>query len=279
MAKIPGIADVHIHQITDQPTLQVDVDRIMASELGLTQQSVTGSVLVSLSGTTQVTPNYWVNPQNRVNYVLAVQTPPDRITTVDDLMSTPIINGVGPSQPTPSAPSHLSPLIPGTPGTGAPGQRARGQQSSQQPQLLSNMSHLRRTLSEAVVSHYNVQTVFEVYADVQGRDLGGVSADVQRVVDSLQSELPRGSTFAIRGQVQSMNNSFSGLAYRPHVRRDAGLLPDGRELPVVARPVHHPHRPARGAGRHRVDAVPDRHDGERAGADGRDHVHRRGHLQ
>ncbi len=78
MAKIPGIADVHIHQITDYPTLRVDVDRVMASELGLTQQSVTGSVLVSLSGTTQVTPNYWVNPQNRVNYVLAVQTPPDR---------------------------------------------------------------------------------------------------------------------------------------------------------------------------------------------------------
>ena len=94
MAKIPGIADVHIHQITDYPTLRVDVDRIMASELGLTQQSVTGSVLVSLSGTTQVTPNYWVNPENRVNYVLAVQTPPDRVPTVDALMSTPIINGI-----------------------------------------------------------------------------------------------------------------------------------------------------------------------------------------
>ncbi len=85
MAKIPGIADVHIHQITDYPTLGVDVDRVLASELGLTQQSVTGSVLVSLSGTTQVTPNYWVNPENRINYVLAVQTPPHRIPSVDAL--------------------------------------------------------------------------------------------------------------------------------------------------------------------------------------------------
>ncbi len=213
MAKIPGIADVHIHQITDYPTLRVDVDRVMISQMGLTQQNVTGSVLVSLSGTTQVTPNYWVNPKNRVNYVLAVQTPPDRIPTVDALMSTPIINSVGPGQPTPSAPTNLSSLIPGTPGAGAPGQEPRGQPPQPQPQLLSNVSDLHRTVSEGVVSHYNVQPVFEVYADVQGRDLGGVSADVQRVVNSLQSELPRGSTFAIRGQVESMNSSFSGLAY------------------------------------------------------------------
>ncbi len=179
MRKIPGIADVHIHQITDQPTLRLDVDRVMASQLGLTQQNVTGSVLVSLSSTSQVTPNYWVNPENRVNYVLAVQTPPDRIDSVETLMNTPIINGASQTQP---------------------------------PQLLSNLTSLRRTISESVVSHYNVQPVFEVYADVQGRDLGGVSADVQRVVDSLRPELPRGSTFAIRGQVESMNSSFTGLA-------------------------------------------------------------------
>jgi multidrug efflux pump subunit AcrB len=191
MAKIPGIADVHLHQITDQPTLRLDVDRVMASELGLTQQNVTGSVLVSLSSTSQVTPNYWVNPQNRVNYVLAVQTPPDRVASVDALLNTPIINGQGP---------------------GVRGQesRARGQQA--QPQLLSNLVNLSRSVSEGLVSHYNVQTVFEVNADVQGRDLGGVSADVQRVVDSLRPELPRGSTFAIRGQVESMNSSFTGLA-------------------------------------------------------------------
>ena len=93
IAKVPGIADVHLHQITDQPDLQLDVDRIMASELGLTQQDVAGSVLVSLSSTTQVSPNFWVNPHNRVNYRVAVQTPEYRIHSVDTLMNTPIING------------------------------------------------------------------------------------------------------------------------------------------------------------------------------------------
>jgi multidrug efflux pump subunit AcrB len=213
MAKIPGIADVHIHQITDYPTLRVDVDRVLASELGLTQQSVTGSVLVSLSGTTQVTPNYWVNPQNRINYALAVQTPPERISTVDALMSTPIINGIAQPGRSPPPPTDPAPLIPGTPGTGAPGQGPRGQLPPPQPQLLSNLARLHRTVSEAVVSHYNVQPVFEVYANVQGRDLGAVSADVQRVVDSLRPELPRGSTFAVRGQVESMTSSYRGLAY------------------------------------------------------------------
>jgi multidrug efflux pump subunit AcrB len=213
MAKIPGIADVHIHQITDYPTLRVDVDRVMASELGLTQQNVTGSVLVSLTGTTQVTPNYWVNPQNRVNYVLAVQTPPDRVRTVDALMSTPIINGIASSDDARAATTYLASVIPGTPGPGAPGQQIPGLPTQRQPQLLSNISRLHRTVSEAVVSHYNVQPVFEVYADVQGRDLGAVSADVQRVVAALRPELPRGSVFAFRGQFESMSSSYRGLAF------------------------------------------------------------------
>jgi multidrug efflux pump subunit AcrB len=213
MARIPGLADVHIHQITDYPTLRVDVDRVMASELGLTQQAVTGSVLVSLSGTTQVTPNYWVNPQNRVSYFLAVQTPPGRVATVDALMSTPIVNGIVPPGQSAAPPTYLAPLIAGTPGAGAPGQPPLGQPTPRQPQLLSNISRLHRSVSEAVVSHYDVQPVFEVYAGVQGRDLGAVSADVQRVVDSLRPELPRGSTFAVRGQVQSMTSSYRGLAF------------------------------------------------------------------
>jgi multidrug efflux pump subunit AcrB len=212
MAKIPGIADVHIHQITDYPTLRLDVDRVMASELGLTQQSVTGSVLVSLSGTTQVTPNYWVNPQNRINYVLGVQTPPDRVATVDALISTPIVNGITAPGQAVGTTAYLAAIVPGTPAPVA-GQAIPGVTTQQQPQLLSNISRLKRTVSEAVVSHYNVQPVFEVYADVQGRDLGAVSDDVRRVVDSLRPELPRGSTFAIHGQVQSMNNSYRGLAF------------------------------------------------------------------
>src|SRR5947209_6852273 len=93
MAKVAGVADVHLHQITDRPDVRLDVDRVMASQLGLTQQDVTGSVLVSLSSTTQVAPNFWVSPTNRVNYRVAVQTPDYLIDSVDVLMSTPIING------------------------------------------------------------------------------------------------------------------------------------------------------------------------------------------
>ncbi len=213
LAKIPGIADVHIQQITDYATLRIDVDRILASELGLTQQSVTVSVLVSLSGTTQVSPNYWVNPKNRVNYPLAVQTPPDRVSTVGALMNTPIINGIAATSQSPTPSTYLAPVTPGTPGPGVPGQPIAGVSSQQQPQLLTNISHLHRGVSEAVVSHYNVQPVFEVYADVQDRDLGAVSGDVRRVVDALVPDLPRGSTFAVRGQVQSMNSSYRGLAF------------------------------------------------------------------
>jgi multidrug efflux pump subunit AcrB len=212
MKGISGIADVHIHQITDYPTLRLDVDRVMASELGLTQQNATNSVLVSLSGTSQVTPNYWVNLVNRVNYVLAVQTPPYKIQTVDDLTNTPIVNGIA-SSSSASPQDNLPSLISGAPGTGAPGQQIRGQAAQQRPQLLSNLARMHRTISSAVVTHYDVQPVYEVYADVQGRDLGGVSADVQRVVDQLTPDLPRGSTFAVRGQVQSMTSSFRGLAF------------------------------------------------------------------
>jgi len=177
IAKVPGAADVHIHQITDGPELRVDVDRIMASELNLTQQDVTGSVLVSLSSTTQVSPNFWVNPTNRINYRVAVQTPPFRIDSIDTLMSTPIVK---PGQP---------------------------------PQLLANLAELRRSTLPLNVSHYDIQTVYEVNSNVQGRDLGAVVDDIQKVVDAARPDLPRGSTIVIRGQAQSMTSSFTGLAY------------------------------------------------------------------
>jgi CzcA family heavy metal efflux pump len=180
LAQVPGIADVHLHQITDAPDLRLDVDRIMASELGLTQQDVAGSVLVSLSSTNQIAPNYWVSPQNRVNYRVAVQTPDYRVASVEALMNTPIINS---------------------------------QNKMQAPQFLSNLADLRRATSPAVVNHYDIQPVFEVFANVQRRDLGAVSDDVNRVVESMKPQLPRGSTIAVRGQVESMNSSFSGLAY------------------------------------------------------------------
>jgi multidrug efflux pump subunit AcrB len=134
-----------------------------------------------------------VNPNNRVNYVLAVQTPPDRIGTIEAMMNTPILNGANPAGS--SSPGIHDPIV------------------NNQPQLLSNLAGLRRTVSESVVSHYNVQPVFEIFANVQGRDLGSVSADVDRVVNEMRPKLPRGSSIAIRGQVESMNSSFAGLAF------------------------------------------------------------------
>jgi multidrug efflux pump subunit AcrB len=176
IAKVPGAADVHIHQVTDGPDLRVNADRVMASELGLTQQDVTGSVLVALSSTSQVAPNFWVNPTNRVNYRVAVQTPPVRIDSIDALMSTPIVK---------------------------PGQK---------PQLLANLATVQRSTSPLNIGHYNVQPVYEVNASVQDRDLGAVAADVQKAVDAVTPDLPRGSRVVIRGQASSMTDSFTGLA-------------------------------------------------------------------
>ncbi|HEX4589259.1 MAG TPA: efflux RND transporter permease subunit, partial [Gemmataceae bacterium] len=209
MAKVPGAADVHLNQITDRTDLRLDVDRVMAAQVGLTQQDVTGSVLVSLSSTTQVSPNFWVNPTNRVNYRVAVQTPDYYVDSVDRLMNTPIING----QSTVS-PQMQTGASGGTPIT-ATGQRTQtvlGQTLQAPPQLLSNLVDMRRTISAANISHYNVQPVFNIFANVQGRDLAAVAGDVQKAIDAVRPELPRGSTIVMRGQVQTMNSSFTGLA-------------------------------------------------------------------
>jgi multidrug efflux pump subunit AcrB len=200
IAKVPGIADVHLHQITDRPDLHLDVDRVMASELGLTQQDVSGSVLVSLSSTTQVSPNFWVNPDNRVNYRVAVQTPEYRIHSMETLLNTPIIR----SQAAGANATGLATPSSGTTGTLKP-------VTSQAPQLLSNLVDVRRGQSNANVNHYDVQPVYDIYANVQGRDLAAVAADVQKAVDAVQPDLPRGTTVVTRGQVQTMNSSFTGL--------------------------------------------------------------------
>ncbi len=152
IAKVPGIADVHLHQITDRPDLRLDVDRIMASELGLTQQDVAGSVLVSLSSTSQVAPNFWVNPTE------PRQLPRGR---ADAGVSHPL--GGHPAEHA----DHQRPNDGGCRRT----QTLDGVTTPAPPQLLSNLVDLRRTVSPANVNHYNVQPVFDVYANVQGGDL------------------------------------------------------------------------------------------------------------
>jgi len=178
MSRIPGAVDVHLHQVVNAPSLQVNVDRSRAAELGLTQRDVANSMLVSLSSSAIVSPNYWSDPRSGINYVVAVQTPQNRVDSVNSLMNTAVTpSGTGPSQ------------------------------------LLSNLATLERREMAAVISHSNVQPVFDVYADVQGRDLGSVAAEVQKILTEYRGKLPPGHSIALRGQVQSMNSAFLRLGF------------------------------------------------------------------
>jgi multidrug efflux pump subunit AcrB len=173
---VPGIADLRMQQTFDQPVLNVKVDRIRATEVGLTQRDIANSVLVSLAGSGQVSPNFWVNPDNKVSYPLVAQTPQYRLDTLSDLANIPVSGAAG-----------------------------------SQPQLLGALATITQGRAEGVVSHYDVQPTMDLYATVQGRDLGAVAADIGAIVKHSAAELPPGSTVVIRGQVQTMNQSYVGL--------------------------------------------------------------------
>ena len=177
IAGIPGAADVHLQQITDAPSLRVDVDRIRAAQVGLTQRDVSQSLLVSLAGTGTASPNFYLNQQNGVVYGVTVQTPQYRLDTPEALLNTP-----------------LSVL---------------GQAT---PQLLSNVATLSHDTDALVISHYNIQPTYDIYASAQNRDLGGIASDIGAAVKSVNKKLPHGSTISVLGQVQSMNTSFTGLS-------------------------------------------------------------------
>src|SRR5437899_847905 len=176
MARIPGAVDVHLHQVVNTPSLLVNVDRSRAAELGLTQRDVANNILVTLSSSAVVSPNYWSDPRSGINYLVAVQTPQSRVDSVNTLMNTSV-----------------------TPATAGP------------PQLLSNLATLERREVPAVISHSNVQPVFDIYANVQDRDLGSVATAVQQIAAEFRPKLPPGHTIAVRGQVQSMNSAFVRL--------------------------------------------------------------------
>ncbi len=178
MRSIPGIADVHIQQAFDQPGLLLNMDRTKSSLLGLTQQDIADSVLVSLSGSFQGTPNFWVSPKNGVAYRLITKVPQYHVESLQDLENLPIRN-----ERHPSAPS----------------------------QLLSNLGRIVRISHAGIITHDNVMPTIDIYAATQGRDLGGVAANVRTLVNQIKPELPRGSTISVRGQVETMHSSFMGL--------------------------------------------------------------------
>ena len=173
---VPGATDVHLHQILDAPQYNVNIDRIRANQLGLSQRDVAGSMLVALSSSGQVTPNYWLNPKNGVNYLVAVQTPTYKIDSLSALEQTSIYP-VG----------------------------------ADFPQLLSNLSTIKQTTSQQVISHYNVQPTLDIFAGIQDRDLGGVSDEISGILKRFSAHLPKGTTLTMRGQVDSMNTSFTSL--------------------------------------------------------------------
>ena len=178
IAGIPGAVDVRLQQVVNAPTIGVDVDRRLAKQLGFTERDVASSLLVSLSGSTQTAPNYWLNPTNGVNYAVGVQTPQYLIDSMDALERTPVA---------------------------LPGQA--------QPQLLANVAGTRRQVQPSVISHYNVQPVYDVLAATQDGDLWSVATQVERVVDQVRPTLPRGSYITIRGQAEAMRSSFTTMAY------------------------------------------------------------------
>jgi multidrug efflux pump subunit AcrB len=172
--QIGGAADVHIQQALDLPKLRINVDRTRAEGVGFTQQEVGNNALVALTTSFQTAPNFWVSPEG-IPYSVSTQTPQYRVDTLRDVQTIPVI---------------------GNPG---------------QVQILNNVANIDRESGPAVVTHYDTQPVVEIYASVQDRDLGGVAADVNRVVDSFKGKLPRGTTVAIRGQVATMHTAFLNL--------------------------------------------------------------------
>jgi multidrug efflux pump subunit AcrB len=176
--QIPGIADARIQQSQSNPTFNVDVDRTRAQYVGLTERDVTNSLVVNLAGSSQVSPTYWLNPDNGISYPIVMQTPQYRVDSLDALQTLPITGqGIG------SVP------------------------------ILGGIADIKRSSSNAVVSQYNIQSMVQIYATTQDRDLGAVAADLRQLLRDTEKDVPKGSSVVLQGQVKTMNGAFSGLLF------------------------------------------------------------------
>jgi multidrug efflux pump subunit AcrB len=178
LKQVPGATDLRIHQVFDQPKLHLDVDRTKAAENGYTQRDIAQSLLVSLSGSFQTTPTYWLDPRNGINYNLVTQTPQYQIQSLSDIQNIPLGGGA-----------------------------TRGQDA----EILGNVASISRTTSMSVVTHYQLHRIINIFGSVQGRDLGGVGRDISKIVAEYSKNLPRGSRIIVRGQIDTMRTSFIGL--------------------------------------------------------------------
>jgi len=175
---VPGTVDLHIQQAFDYPQINVKVDRTNAALVGLTQSNIANDVLISLSGSLQTAPTFWLDPKSGNQYSITTQAPQYRLTSLEDLAATPLTTGTGGSS-----------------------------------QLLANLATITRSVSPAVVSHYDSRPVIDIYGSVDGTDLGTVANAVRTIVDEARPGLPRGSDLKVRGQIETMRSSFNGLAY------------------------------------------------------------------
>ncbi|UGV27798.1 efflux RND transporter permease subunit [Rhodopseudomonas boonkerdii] len=176
--QIPGIADARIQQSPNNPGFNIDVDRTRAQYVGLTERDVTNSLVVNLAGSSQVAPTYYLNPDNGISYSIVMQTPQYKMDSLNALQTLPITSA-----------------------------------SAQGSPILGGIADIKRTATNAVVSQYDIQTMVQIYATTQGRDLGSVSNDIYKAIEETKAELPRGSTVALLGQVETMNSSFAGLLF------------------------------------------------------------------
>ncbi|MCW6508965.1 efflux RND transporter permease subunit [Lichenifustis flavocetrariae] len=198
---VRGAVDVHLHQITHAPELFVDVDRKLASEIGLTEQQIAQSMNVSLSGSYQVQPNFWADPKTGIPYQLWVQTPEWRNDSLQALSDTPIFR---------TSLNTMDPI--GT--TSVPGASSGGAQAADQPgvlTLLSTVATMRRDSQPTVISHVNTQNTLDIFASAQDRDLGGISKDIDRIVADAQKKLPAPDKITVRGQIESMHSAFGRI--------------------------------------------------------------------
>lgn len=190
--KIPGTEDVNIKQVLDYPTLKLNVDRIRAAQLGLTQRDVANDMLISLSSSQLVSPSFFINPVNSVNYPVVVKVPMARINSIQSLLSSPL-NAANPA------------IIRNNP-------RTLTDLPMSQTQSLGNIASLSTESRFNIISHYTVARVIDINANVEERDLGSVAAEIQNKIDGMEN-LPPGMKITLRGQSQEMNNSFRTLGF------------------------------------------------------------------
>lgn len=190
IASVPGASDVHIHQRLDQPSIALKMDRTRMQGMGLTPQDLAQNVLLPLSGSAQTTSSFWLNPVNNISYAIQAQTPQYNIDSLDDLLRLP----VGPSNAAASA-------------TAATANAA----ANRGTQLIGNLVTSTPTTEFAILTRYNIRPSINIYANVRGRDLAAVAMDIQVIMDEAKSQLPRGSSMTMRGQVETMKQSYIGL--------------------------------------------------------------------